>query len=416
MPTESPRDQAAPMRVAYVTMLFPAASETFACLDVHELGRKGFEVAVHSLRPRATNVDQLARDRGVETVDRTYNDWRATTRGLRTMVTRPRLSAGFLKRLVRLTVNRPRELAKSLVLLPRVFDVFERLRLDPPDVVHVYWGHYPALVGALVQERLPETVVSMSLGAYDLVADYPPTATVAQRAAFVRTHTRANVQALVERVGINEGRIAVVYNGIDMALAPATPESVVRIPGRMVTAGRLTKTKAMDDVLRAFERVWTQHPHATLEVFGNGAERGHLESLAASLSMSEAVTFRGHQNQRELFAALSRAEFFLFMSRDITERLPNVIKEAMACGAVCISADSIGLDELIPSANHGVVVAPGAFGAAADAALALLQDPDRMAAIRVHARRHIVEYFDVRRTTEAYVERWRVASETRMAR
>lgn len=405
--------RAAPLRVAYVTMLFPAGSETFACLDVRELGRKGLEVAVHSLRPPNGDVERLARERGLEGVERTYNGWAASARGLGSMLAEPGLSARYLWRLVRLMAARPRELLKSLVLLPRAYEVLQRLRRDRPDVVHVYWGHYPSLVGALVQEHLPSTVVSISLGAYDLVAEYPLSTVVAQRAEFVRTHGHANVAELVERVGVAEERVAVVFNGIDLDLAPATLEPGPRVPGRVVTAGRLVAKKAVDDVLRAFGEVRAQVPHATLEVFGDGPERGHLEKLVHGLGMTDSVTFRGHQGQRELFAALARAEVFLFMSRSPSERLPNVVKEAMACGAVCVSAESVGLDELIPGPDHGVVVAQGDVDAAARAVVDLLRDPDRARTLRQNARRYVTEHFDVRRTTDAYLERWRAAAARR---
>lgn len=396
-----------PLRVAYVTMLFPAASETFACLDVRELVRKGLTVEVHSLRPGNRDVDPLANERGVARVRRTYNGAGATLRGLGLMLVSARLSISYLASVVRLTTHRPGQLVKSLVLLPRVFDIFDRLRRDPPDVVHIYWGHYPALVGGLVQRLLPGTVVSMSLGAYDLKFDFPPTAPVAQQATFVRTHGHANVRALVDHVGVSEERVAVVYNGIDIALAPTLVAGAKRIPGRIVTAGRLVWGKAVDDVLRAFSRVRRERPEATLEVFGDGPERGRLLQLTKSLGLSDAVLFRGHQSQRELFTALAQAEIFLFMSK--SERLPNVIKEAMACGAVCVSAETIGLGELIASPDHGVIVPQGAVDDAAEAVLSLLRRPGLMARLRENARRHIVDNFDVRRTTDAYLHRWSAA-------
>lgn len=395
-----------PLRVAYLTMLFPAGSETFASLDVRELLRKGLEVQVHSFRPKGTDCDRLAVERGLASVPRTYNGLAASARGLGRMLMRPGEALSSLRWLIGVTAARPTELLKSLILLPRAFDILHALRLSRPDVVHVYWGHYPALAGALVQKYLPETLVSMSLGAYDLEAQYPPSAPVARNALFVRTHGQCNVPELVQRVGIAPDRVAVVFNGIDLDLAPSLASAGERIKGRIVSAGRLIGSKAMDEVLTVFANVRRRVPEATLQIFGDGPERGKLEDLARSLGVDGAVVFRGHTDQRGLFDALSAAEIFLFMSRNTSERLPNVLKEAMACGSVCVTTASVGLNELIVGPDHGRVVNLGDVSAAVNEVVALLDAPAVMEEIRSNARRHIVENFDVRRTTEEYVSRW----------
>ncbi len=399
-----------PLSVAYVTMLFPAGSETFASLDVRELGRKGLRMEVHSLRPRHPDADRLAAERGLEGVPRTYNGVGASLRGVAAMLRAPLQSSAFIARLCRQTALRPRELLKSLALAPRAFGIFSALRRRPPDVLHVYWGHYPAMVGELVQRYLPQTVVSMSLGAYDLEADYPPTRGVAQQASFVRTHGDCNVPALVDRVGVAPERVAVIYNGIDLCLLPEEPLASERTPGRIVTAGRLIPDKAVDDVIRVLAEVRASEPAATLEVLGDGVERARLERLAADLGVGDAVTFRGHVSQRELFEALALAEIFLFMSRSASERLPNVIKEAMACGAICVTTESIGLDELILGPSHGRVVPQGDVAAASRAVLELLTQPELQRSIRPEAHRHVAQNFDVRRTSDAYVQRWTAAA------
>lgn len=396
----------APLRIAYVTMLFPADSETFASLDVRELRRKGLDVEVHSLRPHHPDADRLARERGIGDVTCTYNGAASSGRGLAVMLARPAQAFEFLAWLLKLTASQPKEFLKSLALLPRVFDIFNDLRQRHPDVLHVYWGHYPALVGALVQKYMKGTVVSISLGAYDLVAGYPPTTPVAQRAAFVRTLGQCNVPELVDRVGVPREKVAVVFDGIDLDLARSNELSAERLPGRIVTASRLIEAKAVDEVLRAFARVHEQRPGVSLEILGDGSDRYKLERLTSRLGLSDVVTFRGHVSQVEVFSALKRAEIFLFMSRNASERLPNVLKEAMACGAVCVSTVSIGLDELIFSEDFGRVVPLGDIEGASDSIVRLLQDPPTMEDIRAKARLHVMENFDIHRTTDAYVSRW----------
>lgn len=401
---------AKPLRVAYVTMLFPAGSETFASQDVRELLNKGIDIEVHSLRTPNGEEQALATNRGVADVRRTYNGLRATFRGLWAMAANPRRSVTSVWYMLRRSSNSCPQLFRTMALLPRAFDVFASFLPKPPDVVHVYWGHYPSMVGYLVQRFLPGTDVSMSLGAYDLEAHYPLSGDVARRAIFVRTHGQCNVQELVERVGVAPERVSVIYNGVDLANLPNQPLKLKRVPGRIVTASRLIPSKGVDDVITAFASIHRERPDATLEVFGDGADRSRLEALSATLGVSEAVSFRGHVAHHAVFSALSKAELFLFLSRDPTDRLPNVVKEAMGCGAVCIVSNTKGIDELIADPVRGRVVSMGDARAAAAAATSLLRDRVTADAVRLAAHDYLVNHFDLRVTTEAYVALWTLAA------
>ena len=48
---------------------------------------------------------------------------------------------------------------------------------------------------------------------------------------------------------------------------------------------------------------------------------------------------------------MAESRYFIFLSNKKSERLPNVLKEAMQCGCVCISSKTKGIEELI---QHGV--------------------------------------------------------------
>lgn len=409
VPPDSPSQHSGDLRVAYVTMLFPARSETFASQDVRELRRMGVDITVHSMRPRNGEEARLASERELDDVPCTYNGFRASLRGAGIMLARPWRSLAVTAWLLPRLSARPRELLKTLTLLPRAFEVFARLERQPPHVVHVYWGHYPALIGHLVQRYLPGTVVSMSLGAYDLEARYPLTAPVASAACFVRTHGECNVPVLIERVGVARERVAVIYNGVALSRLPDRPLDADRVPGRIVTAARLVASKGVDDVLRAFAQIRERLPGATLEIFGDGPDVERLTGIAGDLGIRGAVSFRGHVSHDRIFESLTRAELLLFLSRDPTDRLPNVVKEAMGCGAACVVSDTTGIDELIAGPEYGRVVPKGDPDAAARAALELLERPDTMRAVRARAHAFLLEHFDLRRTTREYVRRWNAA-------
>ena len=80
------------------------------------------------------------------------------------------------------------------------------------------------------------------------------------------------------------------------------------------------------------------------------------ERLARALGIRESVEFRGQVTYDSVLAALASAEVLLFLSRHEAERLPNVVKEAMASRCICIVSRTPGIEELIPNGRIGFIV------------------------------------------------------------
>jgi glycosyltransferase involved in cell wall biosynthesis len=53
---------------------------------------------------------------------------------------------------------------------------------------------------------------------------------------------------------------------------------------------------------------------------------------------------------------MASAQYFLFLSEKKSERLSNVIKEAMACKCICICSKTIGINELITDGFNGYIL------------------------------------------------------------
>ena len=398
--------------VAYITMQFPVPSETFACNDVRVLTEKGVTVAVHALRGRHPEADKLLRERDVEKIAPTHSTPASLLRGLRYGVTHPFRLASFLSWIVRTNWRKPEHLFKSLVLTLRSLDVFCDLEQAPPDVVFIYWGHYPSLVGYLVKRYLPEVGVTLSLVAYDLDMGYGGSKVVAQQADVVRTLSYTNLVQLSEMYGVPKENIEVIYDGVDMTRFETLSSrdlQNLKQPKRIVSAGRLVVEKGMYEVLEVFATVLQQHPGATLVILGDGEERKALEAKSRALGLTHAVTFKGHVNHDTVFEEMAKAEVFLFLS--YAERLPNVVKEAMLCECVCVVSDTIGIRELIPDDSYGYVVED--TGQASSAVLKVFAPEAKEALVAPlvgKASRHITENLSVERSASQYINLWERAS------
>ncbi len=388
------------MKIAYVTMQFPVASETFAAVEIRALRRRGAEVSVLAYRGAVADAEATLAERGLNDLQVNHGGSAANLRGILQMMRRPADSLWLIALILRHCWRKPLQLLKALVLVPRSFDLLRHLSTLQPDVVHLFWGHYPSLIGLLVKRRLPGVKVSHFLGAYDLRHRFSLSSLLAHQADLLLTHAEANLPALAE-LGVPSERVQISYRGVEI---PANLPSPAKSRGLMVVAERLVPLKRTDNVLRLFAEVANELPNVHLRVLGSGPEAAALEDLAARLGIGSKVTFTGHVAHEEVFRHLAEAEVALTQSS--TERLPNALKEAMLRRCVCLSTRTPGIDELITDGESGIVVDPGDIAAAARRLLEVLRDPAAAARMGALAQAKIVAEFDVDRLMAERLRQW----------
>lgn len=390
------------MKIAYVTMQFPVASETFAAVEVRALHRLGAEVTVLTYRTAPAKAEAMLAERGLANLPIDQGGPAASLRGLALILLRPGDSFPLIGTIFSHCWRQPLHLAKSLALVPRSLGLLERLEVLKPDVVHLFWGHYPSLLGLLVKRRLPWVAVTQFLGAYDLEKGFALSALLARRADRLLTHAKANLPALAA-IGLDPEQVDVSYRGIEVPTPPPAPQKTRAL---MILAERLVPQKRSADVLRVFAAVAAEIPEARLRLLGDGPELERLKALSKELGIEKLVTFSGHVPHREVFRHLAEAEVALTLSQSPSERLPNALKEAMLQRCLCLAARSPGIDELITDGETGLVVAPGDIAGAAARLTTLLRDPDAVAQLGQNAQTYILENFDVDRVMAKRLQRW----------
>ncbi|MFD3875303.1 GT4 family glycosyltransferase PelF [Streptomyces sp. NPDC058623] len=219
-----------------------------------------------------------------------------------------------------------------------------------------------------------------------------------RRAALVTPGNRYN-RLWEEEGGADPQSIRTVYNGVDpAAFPPAGPEPQAPT---LSWAGRVDPIKDLETLIRAFALVRARVPDARLRLFG-GTPRGgeayreRCETLARDLGHGDAVTFEGRVDDiKDAYAAGN-----VVMLSSISEGFPFTLIEAMSCGRATVSTDVGGVREAVGEA--GLVVPPRDPQAMADAALELLGDPRRRAAMGEAARLRVIEQFTLRQTIDTF--------------
>ena len=388
------------MNVAYVTSAFPASSETFAGTDIRALRSHGADVTVYTLKPEQPNARALQEQWKMTDVPVRHLTASRVASGLAYALQHPGLAALAVWTTVRDNWRTPRHLAKGLAILPSAFAVLRQLAEDEPDVVHIFWGHFPAIVGVLARRALPGAVVTTFLGAYDLHERYRTSVTLANLADGMFTHVHANVPTIVS-LGVDEEKVRAIPRGVDLGRFQLG--NGAKIPQRIAAVGRMVEDKGFQNVVEAFARVRAKWPEATLHLIGDGAYRAELERMVQERGIG-GVTFRGFLPHPEVFAALEKAEVFMLLSP--SERLPNAVKEAMAAGCVCVVSDTPGIEELVRPGVDGFVVQDTDWDGAAEAIERTFADPALRARMSENARAHIDEAYSSVRNMGLYHRLW----------
>jgi glycosyltransferase involved in cell wall biosynthesis len=393
-----------PMKVWFVVMQFPVVSEAFAATEVRALRAAGASVEVLALRGTPAGARQHIERMGLGQIAVSWYSPASLLAALKFSLANPLKLLATLSWLARHAWKQPVLLLKCMVLLPRMLQIFANAARAKPDVLHLFWGHYPSVLAYMCRRWLPGTLASMSLGAYDLLYRFGPAIQATGLAHVLWTHAQVNV-GFAAGCGIDTKAMKVLPRGVDWADVPVYQPSRTRT---VVTVARLVEEKNTASVIRAHALVRRNFPDARLIVIGDGPQRRDLESLAASLGLTEAVSFTGAVDQSQVWSSLGTASVFVLLSVSPAERLPNSVKEAMACGCICVVSRSPGIEELM-GASAGIVDAFDVQAVAARIAEVFAQ-PDGFEAERRSNRAVIAERFDAAQVARARVAAWREAA------
>jgi 1,2-diacylglycerol 3-alpha-glucosyltransferase len=290
--------------------------------------------------------------------------------------------------------------------------------------VDVFHAHHPFLLGpaaARLAHRQNRPLVFTYHTRYEKYAHYVPLSRALVERAAVALSTRfarradaviapsARVRDELQRQGVR-APIAVVPTGVDLSrFRPGERGAARRVLGLpadeplCLYVGRLDREKSVDRVLRAFDHVVGTLPRARLALVGQGKEGASLRALAARLPCASRVVFLCARAHDTLTVCYQAADVFLFASETETQGL--VLAEAAACGLAAVAVTAPGCDEVVRDGVSGVLTKPEPT-ALAEAALGLLLDDERRAAMGARARAMAEREFDVRlqidRTLDVY--------------
>lgn len=197
-----------------------------------------------------------------------------------------------------------------------------------------------------------------------------------------------------------------IYNGVDSEKfhpregarpAFAHPDSIV-----FGSVGRMVAVKDYPTLTRAFIQLVRQQPEraarARLVIVGEGPARKICLDLLQAAGLAHLAWLPGVRD--DIADIMQVLDVFVLPSKN--EGISNTILEALASGLPVIATAVGGNLELVEEGVNGMLVQPGDVGGMAQALLAYLDTPARIAEHGAHARQHAVQRFSIPVMAEAY--------------
>jgi glycosyltransferase involved in cell wall biosynthesis len=209
--------------------------------------------------------------------------------------------------------------------------------------------------------RCPSVLTLHDVAAFAVPETYPPfrgsvlrllTRGSAKRAAAIVTVTEFSRRQIVSRLGVAEGRVFVIHNGVaERRLSSQRPwpelQARLGITSDYVLAfSGESPQKNIDNLLRAFARVRSRETHrCRLVIAGRMPLRGaDLPALARGLGIADSVVFTGHLDDLDVAMLLAHASLLAFPSRYEGFGLPAL--EAMQSGVPVACSNAASLPEV----------------------------------------------------------------------
>ncbi len=291
-----------------------------------------------------------------------------------------------------------------------------------PDVVLSYWAHPDGEVAVRAAHRYGVPAVVMVGGSDVLLLGrqggrQKKILDVMTNADVIVTVSE-NIADVLTRDGVDPRRIRVVRRGVDRTLFSAGDKTVARrglgLPENgpiMVSIGRLVPVKGHTHLVQACKMLAARGVKFHCYLIGDGPLKDDLQRQITESGLDGIVELKNAQPQNQLPEWYRAADLTVLPS--LSEGVPNVLMESIACGTPIVASDVGGIPEVADNKHDRLVPAasPVALADAIEWQLKIRRTnlPPRVfepLALRAAARRLSQVLDEVRGTVVAPTSRW----------
>lgn len=292
-----------------------------------------------------------------------------------------------------LFVNGHRSVGESLYFACRVLPPLLRERFDVIDCQNFpYFPCFPAAVHSIT--RRSRLVITWHEVWDDYWSDYLGRRGVigklveraaARLACLNSVGTTHNGDRLIA-IGARQDAIRVVpMGGVSLSDVEEIPPAVDGTD--IVFVGRLVKAKGVDTLLHSIACLKANSIDASVNIIGDGSERGNLEALSGQLGVRDRVRFLGKvEEDARVISLMKSARVFVYPAMPEGSWSVSII-EANACGLPVVSVRSgrLGTNQVVTEGWNGLLADQQSAEAIAEKLKVLLQNEPLRAALAGNA-------------------------------
>jgi colanic acid/amylovoran biosynthesis glycosyltransferase len=348
-------------KIAYLTLWFPKASETFIFTEVLNLWEMGLPLKVFTLYgdlKRQLSPEMLSipvgkvEHLGMKSITRLPGD-------IRFWFKRNKILSMRLFKTVPLRRWKSIEFGgENIIGFLYGFTLARRFLEEPFDHIHAAWAMGPA-TAAWVASELTGIPFSFTGRAGDI---YPPDGALEEKikaAKFIISDNMTNVPYLENLVPGSKTKIFGIYNGIPLRKVVDAPVPMVP-PYRLLGLGRFDRIKAFHVLLHACKILKDEGLSFKLTLAGDGPRKIHLKLLRRRLGLVDQVFFPGFVPYNRVSNLFCSSDLFVMSSAvhrsGDRDGLPTVIMEALTHRLPVVSTDVCGIPEVIQNGVTGLLV------------------------------------------------------------
>ncbi|SFH45343.1 Glycosyltransferase involved in cell wall bisynthesis [Halorubrum aquaticum] len=378
--------------ILYYVGTYPMLSESFIINEIHELKKRGHNVAVFALAKSNESIThEKHRKIDIPTYygEISYSDFHQLAS----------------RKILNMTFNSPRHVFKSSFSIKRVLhtlllgkkcsDFIEKLDFEI-DVIHGHFAKETRLgeIHAAKYHDKPCVVTAHAVEIFKEL-DNRQIKEICDAMNQVIVPTRYNKQYLRNQVGIQNS----------ISVIPATTEvdkfkyNGCKINNRILTVGRLVEKKGYKYAINSIERLVSNGYDLEYHIIGDGEDKQKLRNQINEYGIQDNVSILGNVSDERLRSEFNEANIFVLpcvVAKDgDRDAMPVVLKEAMASRTACISTTISGIPELITNEDNGILVPPRNTNALTEAIEDLLTNPDKVDQISKKGQETVEEQFDI---------------------
>lgn len=258
------------------------------------------------------------------------------------------------------------------------------------DVVHAQWL-YSGLI-ALFLKKMSGIPFVVTLRGSDVLKAQQGKWThfiarwVMKRASFVTTVSQEMKNWVIAQ-GIPSDRVAVIRNGVDLhGLHKKDPQDPIC---RFIFVGSLVPGKGVKYLIQAFSSLYALEKNTHLLIVGDGEQMNNLKDDVREKGLNDVVAFTGIKASDQIAELMLHSDCLVLPS--LSEGIPNVVLEAMACALPVLASNLPGIREVVKNEETGFLVAPKDVADLTKKLLLLVRNPVRRQKMGDGAYQHLSE-------------------------